>query len=112
MKSALLIPYLIIGSALVVLSIPLIRQRIAPNRWYGFRVRRTLEDPKVWYAVNRYSAFHLLGLGVAMLGVAVICYAVPGVSFVADAIISTSVMLAGLAFALIRSFRYLARLSS
>jgi hypothetical protein len=110
-KIVLLIPYLIVGSAFVLLSVPLIRQRIAPNRWYGFRVRRTLEDPKLWYAVNRYSAFHLLGLGVVMLAVAAICYAAPGVSFTADAIICPSVTLAGLAFTLIRSFRYLARLT-
>lgn len=110
MKIVLLTPYLIISSLLILLSIPLIRQRIAPNRWYGFRVRRTLEDPKVWYAVNRYMAFHLLGLGVVMLTVAAICCAVYAVSFIASALICPLVTLAGLAFVLIQSFRYLAKI--
>jgi uncharacterized membrane protein len=107
MKIILLIPYLILAVALIVISIPLIQRRIRPNVWYGFRVRRTLEDPKVWYAANRYSAFHLLAIGVILLVVAPACYFSPGISFISDALICVGVTFAGLAFGLIRSFRYL-----
>lgn len=36
------------GAMLIAISIPLIQGRIGPNRWYGFRVRQTLENPSIW----------------------------------------------------------------
>ena len=43
------------GCLLAALSIPLIMGKIGPNPWYGFRVKCTLSDPVVWYAVNVYG---------------------------------------------------------
>ncbi|SFT47548.1 SdpI/YhfL protein family protein [Kosakonia arachidis] len=45
---------------LMALAIPLARQRIKPNRFYGVRTARTLHDEVVWYRANRV-------FGVAML---------------------------------------------
>jgi len=81
--------------ALIVISIPLIQRRIRPNVWYGFRVRRTLEDPKVWYAANRYSAFHLPRHRCDPAGGAPACYFSPGISFISDALICVGVTFAG-----------------
>lgn len=42
------------GTVLIGLSLPLIQGRVGPNPWYGFRARRTLEDPRVWSPANSY----------------------------------------------------------
>lgn len=47
------------------LCVPLILRKVKPNRWYGFRSKRTLGDPEVWYRVNRLGGAFLL---VASLG--------------------------------------------
>jgi hypothetical protein len=84
----LLILFLVGGAILIGISIPLIL-----NRWYGFRVRRTLEDPKVWYAVNSHSGWRLLGVGVAEIVVATALYFVPDLDVAAYASIVGSRLL-------------------
>jgi uncharacterized membrane protein len=45
------------------LSIPLIQQRVPPNRCYGFRTAKTLSEPKIWYEVNRIQGKDLFVAG-------------------------------------------------
>ncbi len=103
----LLILFLVWGAVLIGISIPLILGRVGPNRWYGFRIRRTLEDPKVWYPVNRYSGWRLLGVGVAEIVVATALYFVPGLEVAMYASIVSAVAVAGVIIGLVQSFRYL-----
>ena len=55
--------FALVGIMFVGLSIPLIRNRVPPNRFYGFRTAKTLSDPKIWYEVNRISGNDLLVAG-------------------------------------------------
>ena len=103
----LLIVFLVSGAILIGISIPLIQGRVRPNPWYGFRVRRTLEDPKVWYPVNSYSAWRILGVGLVEIVVATALYFVPALGVAKYASIVGSVVVAALIIALIQSFRYL-----
>jgi hypothetical protein len=57
----------ITGLLFVGLSIPLLRGKVPPNQWYGFRTRLTLGDPRIWYPVNAWGARRLLWLGAATL---------------------------------------------
>lgn len=52
----------VVGSYLLIagLSVPLILQRVPPNRFYGFRSKRTLGDEEIWYRVNRLGGVFLL----------------------------------------------------
>src|SRR6185503_7698417 len=52
-----------LGLLFVGLSIPLMRGRIPPNRFYGFRTPKTLSDPKIWYEVNRVQVNDLVTAG-------------------------------------------------
>ena len=52
-----------VGVLFVALSIPLIQNRVPPNRYYGFRTKKTLNDPKIWYDVNRNSGKDLFLAG-------------------------------------------------
>jgi len=50
---------------LMALAIPLARQRIKPNRFYGVRTARTLRDEAVWYRANRLFGVAMLLCGAA-----------------------------------------------
>lgn len=78
--TTLLVLYLIFGALLVILSIPLLRGKIKPNGLYGFRVRATLENPEIWYAVNRHSAKRILASGVAIFLAAIVLYSIPNIT--------------------------------
>lgn len=107
----LLIVFLVSGAVLIGMSIPLIQGRVAPNPLYGFRVRQTLEDSKVWYPANVYSGWWLLATGVAEVVVATALYFVPNLGVAVYASIVGGVTVAGVIIGLIQSFRYLHQLT-
>jgi len=51
---------LIICAVIAVCSIPLILKPVPPNRLYGFRTRKTLSDPQIWFSANRFAGVALL----------------------------------------------------
>jgi len=55
--------FAMIGLLFVGLSIPLILERVPPNRYYGFRTAKTLSDPRIWYELNRISGNDLFVAG-------------------------------------------------
>jgi len=73
----LLVMYVLSGGLLAALSLPLLRGKVRPNSWYGFRVPSTLGDPAVWYPVNRAMARWLLVAGVVTMAGAIALYFVP-----------------------------------
>jgi uncharacterized membrane protein len=63
----------LVGLSLLGAGWPLARGFIKPNRWYGYRTRRTLSDSAQWYASNRIAGRDLMLIGAAMsVGVGVI----------------------------------------
>jgi hypothetical protein len=97
----------ITGLLLAVLSIPLILQRIGPNPWYGFRVKKTLNDPAIWYPVNAYAAKRLLAVGLASSLAAVLLFFVSNLDLNTYALACAGVSLSGLLVTLIQSIFYL-----
>jgi hypothetical protein len=75
-----LLVFVATGLVLAGLSIPLLQERVPPNRWYGFRDRRALSDEKVWYAVNAVAGRSMLGAAIAQIVAAIVLYHVPGLS--------------------------------
>jgi hypothetical protein len=61
---------LALGMVLVSLGLPLMRAKVSPNRWYGFRTATTLRSPDIWYPVNAMTGRHLMIIGgiVVMIG--------------------------------------------
>ena len=55
------------GLVLIGLGVPLLRDRVPPNFWYGCRTEKTLSDEKLWYAVNRVTGRDLIVAGVAVV---------------------------------------------
>ncbi len=59
-----MIYFLGIGCLIIGLAIPLVLEKIPPNRWYGFRTSDTLADTELWYKVNRYAGRDLIVYGI------------------------------------------------
>jgi hypothetical protein len=98
------------GLLLIGLSLPLIQRRVRPNTWYGFRARRTLENPTIWYDVNAYAGRRLLISGIITTVAAVVLYFLPGLTIDGYAL---GVLFCGgvpLTIGLTQSFQYLKRL--
>jgi uncharacterized membrane protein len=110
-KTLMLILYVSSGLLSAALAVPLMRRKVAPNSLYGFRVRRTLEDPKVWYDANAFAGRCLFGFGI---GTAIAClalYFLPAIDPVAYAVACLLIVLVGLAVSLALSFRFLNQLT-
>jgi uncharacterized membrane protein len=52
----------------VVLGVPMALGLVPPNRFYGYRTRKTLSSAVVWYRANRISGSSLIIAGIAAIG--------------------------------------------
>ncbi|HRX04768.1 MAG TPA: SdpI family protein [Anaerolineae bacterium] len=103
----LLALYVASGLLLVALSIPMIRGRVKPNWIYGFKVRKTVENPDIWYPANAYAGKWLLGCGVLTVVAAGAFYFIPDISVNSYSSLCAIVLLGALTIAVWMSFRYL-----
>jgi uncharacterized membrane protein len=103
--------YVAAGLLLIALSVPLIRRKVRPNAWYGFRVRQTLADPDTWYAANVFAGKYLLGVGLVTVLAAVGLYRVPGITLDVYALVCAGIILTALAVCVIQCLRNLAKLA-
>ncbi len=55
---------LVVGIGFVFMALPLIKEAIPPNDFYGVSIEETRESREVWYAVNKVA-----GYGLALAGV-------------------------------------------
>jgi len=104
--------YGLAGLMFIGVGVPLMRERVPPNAWYGFRTPKTLSDPQIWYSANRVAGIDLIIAGAILaLGVAAL--------YVASETLSPSLPVANWAFALFvsslvgavaHSFWYLSRI--
>lgn len=62
----------IVSLILMAIAIPLVLQKVKPNRWYGVRISRTLNDDGLWYRANRLYGMAMLTAGGAFFLLSVI----------------------------------------
>lgn len=100
----------LVGLMFIGLSIPLILERVPPNSFYGFRTHKTLSDEKIWYEVNRLSAFDLLLAGI-IISLSSILMAIFGRNWNMELAIFTllAVMIFSLFGALLHGYKILKR---
>lgn len=99
--------YLIGGILLALLSIPLIAGKVKPNPFYGFRVPATLENPDLWYPVNKYFAKRQLFVALADIIASVGFFFWPNISVDAYALSVLGVFVLAFGLALVQSWMYL-----
>ena len=107
----LLMTFSITGLMIIGLSVPLIMQWVAPNQWYGFRIRATLSDTRIWYPANAYAAWRLLWTGVLILVLGVIGYFVPNLTLDQYGLLVSLATLAGIIVTLVQSFLFVSKLT-
>lgn len=103
----LMIVFLFSGLLLAALSVPMIMGKISPNGLYGFRVKKTMDNPEIWYPVNAYSGKWLLAAGLVLSLAALAIYFIPGISIDTYAYSVLVVWLGIFTVALTASIRYL-----
>jgi hypothetical protein len=61
----------ILGIVFVVVGMPLARGRIRRNALYGYRIRTTMRDDRIWYPVNALMGLWMIWAGslAAIIGV-------------------------------------------
>jgi len=48
------------GILFIALSIPLIKEKIKMNSWYGFRISKSMESEENWYKINKFGAQRMI----------------------------------------------------
>ena len=99
--------YVGMGLLLTLVALPLYFQKIPPNGLYGFRVRKTMENKDIWYAVNKYSSRWLIAAGLVMALSAYVLYLLPGISLDGYSLACLVVFTVVLATGMIISIRYM-----
>jgi uncharacterized membrane protein len=93
------------GIFLILISLPLLAGKIPPNLLYGFRVPKTLNNPQIWYEINRYAARWLILTGVVTSIAALAIYAIfPDMSLDAYALACLAVFSLVLIYGVSQSF--------
>jgi SdpI/YfhL protein family len=101
------------GASLLVmaLSVPMVRGRVEPNGWYGFRIPITLNNPEIWYPANRYAGWCLLVYAAILLVASLLLPLVPGTAFDGYALWMAGLALGGLVLVFLLSWRYARKLA-
>jgi uncharacterized membrane protein len=97
------------GAALVIMLLqwPLICRKIPPNSFYGFRVKKTMQDPEVWYAVNVVAGKRFAAAGFFIIVGAIAFYFIPNWRLEHYSLSCLLVTLFSVGYALIESIRFL-----
>jgi uncharacterized membrane protein len=99
------IPYLVPCGIIAVASVPLILGIVPPNNFYGFRTRRTLASPELWFRANRFAG---VALFIAALTSAAVFLAMPEYAS-GRSLVGLLILITPLMAAVALSFAYLHR---
>ena len=103
------ISFLIPGIIEIILSVPLIREKVKPNIFYGFRVKKTLSNKETWYKVNKYVGKDMLVAGL-ILSIGSIGFFIVEMDIITIVIIGLLLLTAPLVMMMVRAFMYLKKL--
>lgn len=103
--------FLLTGLIFMAIGLPLIMGKVKPNRWYGFRTRKTLSNTRVWYPANKVMGYDILLAGIVMAIAATILLLIgQRLDVSTSAAINLIVMLITLGLAVAHSFAVLRKL--
>jgi uncharacterized membrane protein len=97
----------IIGIVLMIIALPMIANKIPPNPFYGFRVKKTLENPEIWYKVNEYSGWRFFIAGAVILIASLGLSLLPGMEMGTYSLVSGGLNILLIAIVIGQSSRYL-----
>ncbi|MBE2187195.1 MAG: SdpI family protein [Rhodothermales bacterium] len=109
-SAILLVTFGFSGLLMIALGVPLVRRRVKPNAFYGFRFRDTLADERVWYDVNEAGGRDLVRLGVLQFVGGLPLAFVPEAWLAPSVLILAAVVVAYALAMAVRSYRMAKRL--
>jgi hypothetical protein len=68
-----------ISSALlfIAISVPLVKQKISMNSFYGFRIKRAFESNENWFKINTYGGKQLISWSIPLIIIGIFCFLFP-----------------------------------
>jgi len=110
-RSYLLLIFLIIGITEVILSIPLILEKVPRNGLYGFRTQKTQSSDEIWYKSNKFIARDLFISGlIVVIGNLILLFINSEMSLRNTTIIGLLTIIIPIIITLYRGFNYLEQL--
>ena len=103
----LFIAYFLGSIFLILLSLPLMYEKVKPNPFYGFRVPATLDDPALWYPVNKFFAKRQLVVGVMEAIASFGLYLVKGINIDGYAFSVLAVFVVAFSIAVFQSWKFM-----
>jgi uncharacterized membrane protein len=103
--------FALVGLLFIGLSIPLILKKVPPNWIYGYRTKKTLSNPTIWYEANHVFGkdFFISGL-LTFIGSLVMLFLGQDADPIYAVIILLGVLLLSLAGAALHSFKNVKRM--
>jgi uncharacterized membrane protein len=105
--ATILVLYVGLGILIVLISLPLLFEKVPPNPSYGFRLPPALDDPRIWYPTNKYSAKWLILAGASAVAAAVALDFVPGITLDVYALGCLAAFAVVMIVGLVQSVRYM-----
>lgn len=103
----LLFVFLLMSLIMALISIPLIMRKVEPNLFYGFRIRKTLENRELWFDVNEFFAWHLLIISGMEAFASIGLYILPGINPELYALSVMVVFIVAFTMAMSQTMRYM-----
>jgi hypothetical protein len=66
-----------VGVLTIAVCIPLLKDKIEMNRWYGIRFERSFESKENWYKINRYGAQRIIYWSVIIVVIGILTFFIP-----------------------------------
>ena len=65
------------GILFILISLPLINEKIPKNPIYGFRIRKALSSDENWYKINAYGGRQLFKWSCLLVGIGILDFLFP-----------------------------------
>ena len=65
------------GAAIIVVSLPLLKDNIKPNALYGVRMAKSFESNENWFKMNRYGAKQMILWAAIMMLCGIVAFFLP-----------------------------------
>jgi hypothetical protein len=59
--------WIFVAVVIIAVCVPLTKDKIPPNRYYGMRFAKSFTSDEAWYAINRYGGRQMIMWAVPML---------------------------------------------
>ena len=68
---------IVIGCVIIALCIPLWKNKIRMNCWYGMRFRKSFESDEHWYEINSYGAGRMIWWSIVLIIIGILTFFMP-----------------------------------